>query len=194
MLQRTITRLSRLLLQTIQLDDPWHRYEHAVPLERFGRGARHDFPWYFEGRSSVQVGSVEELTAWLSRCEYVRDPELFNEADYWQHPRTFEHLRKGDCEDFSLWAWRKLVELGYDAEFVAGQCLSPACGGSPHTWVLLHAEDTSFVLDPVIRDASLILQPLHVVREAYTPEFAVDRFFRRYAFAGYYRALLAEAP
>jgi hypothetical protein len=46
----------------------------------------------------------------------------------------------------------------------------------------------------VIRDVSLILQPLHAVREAYTREFAVDRHFRRYAFAGYYRALLTEAP
>src|SRR5690348_3236184 len=46
-------------------------------------------------------------------CEYVRDP--VHERDFWQHPKTFEQLRKGDCEDHALWAWRKLTELGISA-------------------------------------------------------------------------------
>jgi hypothetical protein len=45
---------------------------------------------------------------------------LFGEADFWQHPSTFERLRTGDCEDFAVWAWRKLIELGYDVDLVAG--------------------------------------------------------------------------
>src|SRR5205085_1473130 len=68
------------------------------------------FAWYFEGQSAVTVGSVDDVCEWLLECEYVHDPELFHEPDFWQHPRTFERLRKGDCEDHALWAWRKLVE------------------------------------------------------------------------------------
>ena len=43
--------------------------------------------------------------AWLLGCVYARDRDLFRNPDYWQHPCNFEGLRKGDCEDFALWAW-----------------------------------------------------------------------------------------
>ena len=142
--------LSRLLLRTVRLDDPWRRVACPVPLHRYGTGARHDFAWYLEGQSRVEVGSIREICRWLRACEYVRDGDLFYEADYWQHPCAFEQLRQGDCEDFALWAWRKLIRLGHTAEFVAGFSRTGAVERG-HAWVHFEADGTWYLLDEIPR-------------------------------------------
>ncbi len=177
---------SRLLLRTVSLEDAWERYPASVPLARFGVGSRRDFPWYFEGCSSVAVQSLEEVQTWLMDCAYVRDPDLFHEPDFWQHPCTFEQLRRGDCEDFSIWVWRKLVELGYEAELVAGRSLQQGARAAGHVWVLFTKNDTRYLFDPVVRDRQTMIQPLEKIRHAYVPEVSVDNRFDRYAYAGYY--------
>lgn len=184
--------LYRLLLHTIPLDDPWRRYPHPVPLHRFGQGARHDFGWYFEGESQVEVGSLAEIQTWLLGCRYRRDGDLFHEADFWQHPRTFERLRQGDCEDFALWAWRKLVRLGFEAEFVAGHRRHRRGPAEPHAWVLFRREGQLHVFEAVAREAERMVRPLAAVHERYAPEVAVDARLQRYVFAAYYRRLRAR--
>jgi hypothetical protein len=180
--------IARLLLRTLPLEDPWQRFASAVPLGVYGLGARRDFNWYFEGESAVQVRSIGEVQEWLLGCAYVSDPNLFQEADFWQHPCTFEQLRKGDCEDFSLWAWRKLVRLGYDAEFVAGRCVQPGCAETDHghTWVVFRENGAVYLFDPTIRACAHMIRPLDTVRCEYIPEVSVDQHFTRYAYAGYY--------
>ena len=187
-----VQAVQRLLLRTIPLQDAWQRFPHPVPLDRFGCGARHDFRWYFEGESRVRAATVADVQAWLEGCTYARDPELFHEPDVWQHPRTFELLRQGDCEDFAIWTWRKLVEIGYRAELVAGRLVQ---GGSAtgHAWVLFWQGDEPHLFDPVVRDPARMIRPLQHARTDYVPEFAVDAAFNRYAFAGYYLRLRHEA-
>jgi len=63
----------------------------------FGDGARHGFDWVFDGDSTVTIASFDDVLAWLGECRYETDTSLFHEADYWQHPRTSEQLRRGDC-------------------------------------------------------------------------------------------------
>jgi len=94
--------------------EPWERLSHGIAPPQFGAGSHHDFRWYFEGQSTVSVKDMAAICEWLADCEYVRDP--VHERDFWQHPKTFEQLRKGDCEDHALWAWRKLTELGISAD------------------------------------------------------------------------------
>lgn len=183
----------RLLLRTVPLNDPWKRYPQAVPLARYGLGAQRDFRWYFEGESRVAVASVEEVQAWLGGCEYMRDPDLFNEPDYWQHPSAFEQLRKGDCEDFALWTWRKLVELGYEAELVAGRyagCTGPAVAG--HAWVHFRDRETHYLFDPVLEGPHQMVRALPEVRGTYLPEVSVDGRFNRYVYGGFFQQLRAE--
>ena len=103
------------MVRAVPVEDAWEKWEARVPAEWFGRGCIHDWPWFFEGESTVTAKSVEEICKWLCGCEYVPDHSLFNELDFWQHPVTFEQRRCGDCEDFALWAWRKLAEMGVDA-------------------------------------------------------------------------------
>ena len=168
--------------------DPWERMQHyQVPLTAFGPGNHHDFDWYFQGESAVQVSSLDEIQEWLLACQYVRDDALFNEADFWQHPRTFEQLRRGDCEDHALWAWRKLVELGFNADLVTGTVLHPSdetVERGDHAWVLLYDDDHTLVFEAVAKSRERMIRSLDDVRDRYRPEFGVDRVRQRYAFVG----------
>lgn len=183
--------LFRFLLRTVPVEDTWERFPYDVPLHLFGSGARREFQWYFEGQSGVTITSLDEIKAWLLDCEYMRDPDLFHEEDFWQHPRTFEQLRKGDCEDFALWAWRQMVHLGYDAEFVAGHSLHESDETEPtgHAWIVFRDQDETYVFDTVLPQSEQMIKPLAEIRDLYLPEVSVDGQFKRYAYGGYYQKL-----
>jgi len=117
---------------------------NACADERVRPGSRQPFAAYSRARCSVRVRSIDDIVAWLQTCEYVSDFTLFHKQDFWQHPAAFEKLRRGDCEDFALWAWRKLAELGIDAEFCVGRVI---CGDQPeidrqHAWVVYRVNGT----------------------------------------------------
>jgi hypothetical protein len=175
------------MARRIAVDDPWARVDYAAPPHAFGAGNRHDFAWYFEGDSTVPVASIDDVQDWLLSCDYAPDTALFNEPDFWQHPRTFEQLRRGDCEDHALWAWRKLVELGLDADLVSGTVRHAGDDVVPrggHVWVLLRQNGETFVFEAVAKQRDRMLRPLADVRDRYRPEFGVDRACRRYTFHG----------
>ena len=177
------------LLRRFPPADPWERIEQALPLRSYGSGARFEFAWYFDGDSAIAVASLDDVRAWLAECEYVTDPHLFQEGDFWQHPRTFEQLRKGDCEDHAIWAWRKLLDLGYDADLVVGRCLPWKPGEGRHAWVVFRdAEGAEYLFETVAKGEGAI-RPLGEVRERYLPEVGVARDRRRFAYSGYLIAM-----
>jgi len=92
----------------------------------------------------------------------ARDASLFRESDYWQHPHTFEQLRRGDCEDFALWAWRKLIEIGIDADLVIGRRVPPQSENSRHAWILFRRGGDEFLFEPVLchRERSEAVRPV----------------------------------
>ena len=111
----------------------------------------------WDGVSKVEVTDVASVCEWLAGCEYVGDENLFREDDFWQHPLTFEQLRRGDCEDHALWAWRKLAELGFRVEFFSGEWIGDGSQAKgEHSWVVFHDSTGSYLLDPVIRDPGLV--------------------------------------
>lgn len=177
--------LHHLRLRLFPVRDPWERLPFEAPLAVYGGGARRGFDWVFEGESGVFVESFDELVHWLSECSYETDTRLFQEEDFWQHPTTFEHLRRGDCEDFALWAWRKLLEMDVDADLVIGRRVPPGATNSRHAWILFRNEGGEFLFEPAIRDRTLAVRPIDTAREDYIPEFGVTRGRRRYFFAGY---------
>ena len=157
-----------------------------VPERAFGPGSRQPFAAYFEGGSEVHVRSIEDIVAFLQTCEYVSDNELFHEPDFWQHPGAFEKLRRGDCEDFALWAWRKLAELGIDAEFCVGRVINddqPEID-CQHAWVLYRVNGTAFLFEPAARTPSRMIRPLADAMAEYVPYFAVNPRFETSAFVG----------
>jgi hypothetical protein len=158
----------------------------AVPVGAFGPGSRLNFDRYFDGESSVHVESIDEIVEWLGHCDYVSDADLFKEPDLWQHPGSFEQLRRGDCEDFSLWAWRKLAEIGIEAEFYVGRVLWGEQPGPDrqHSWVVYRADGTDFLFEPAAGIRQRMIRPLSDVMGEYIPHFAIDRHLVTFAFAG----------
>ncbi|MGQ0539344.1 MAG: hypothetical protein ACT4R6_10385 [Gemmatimonadaceae bacterium] len=170
--------------------DPWVRLPLRPPLHVFGPGARQDFHWYFEGDSAVPVRHMADMLEWLAGCEYTTDREAFLVSDFWQHPRTFELMRRGDCEDFALWAWRKLVELGIDACFVVGYATLGPEAGRRHAWVVFREGDTDYLFEPCQRQREHMVRALGDVRAAYFPEYGVDARRQRFTYAGHTDAKL----
>lgn len=177
--------LFRFFLRVVPSDDPWERLLVTPPLHEYGSGARLDFARYLTGKSIVTVNSLEEIQEWLRGCQYQNDETLFNERDFWQHPNTFERQRAGDCEDFGIWAWRKLIELDVDADLVAGYCLNDGELAGRHVWIVYRKEGAEYVFEPTRRTAERAVRPLREVRNQYFPEFGVDRHAKRFAYSGY---------
>lgn len=177
--------LHRTLLRLTPVDDPWERFNVVPRLHMYGGGSRREFTQYLAGPSGVTVASLEEVEGWLLGCRYESDEALFAEPDFWQHPTTFERLRAGDCEDFALWAWRKLIELDVDADLVVGYCLRDGQLGGRHAWVVFRRDGGEFLFEAVARSTGAMVRPLADAKGEYLPEFGVDRTGRRFAFAGY---------
>jgi hypothetical protein len=185
-LRRLLSPLLRLAARLAGRESAWERVTMRVPASVFGPGSHQPFAEYFEGASSVRVRSIDDIVAWLQTCEYVTDLELFHERDFWQHPSAFERLRRGDCEDFALWAWRKLAEVGIDAEFYVGRVI---CADRPeidrqHAWVVYRVNGTAFLFEPAARTPSRMIRPLADAMGEYVPHFAVNHRFDTNAFVG----------
>ena len=185
-LRRVLSPFVRVGARLLGYESSWDRVTMRVPAGVFGPGSRHPFAEYFEGESSVRVESIDDIVAWLQTCEYVTDIELFHERDVWQHPGAFERRRRGDCEDFALWAWRKLAEVGVDAEFCVGRviCDDPAQIDRQHAWVVFHVNAMAFLFEPAARIRSSMIRPLADAMGEYVPHFAVNHRFETNAFVG----------
>jgi hypothetical protein len=140
------------------------------PDSRQHSGFRPTFPI---GRFLTQplkhnCSNFAEMRRFLASCEYVSDQEQFGERDYWQPPEKFEETRKGDCEDYALWAWRQVLQMNFPARFVVG-----ASGryGEGHAWVTFEKDGKTFLLEPLAWPAGLILPRLSIIR--YKPRFSV---------------------
>jgi len=94
----------------------------------------------------MQCANFREMRRFLSKCRYVSDQELFGREDYWQSPEDFEVSKKGDCDDFALWAWRQVLGMGYPARFVVG-CAGRY--GDGHAWVTFEKDGKGFILEPL---------------------------------------------
>ncbi len=144
-----------------QVSQPFHKKKGLNPTFPMGR--------YVSQPLSVQCKTIGEIRGFLLACRYVSDQELFDQRDYWQPPEEFEKRRKGDCEDFALWTWRQLLDMGYDARFVGG---SAGRYGSGHAWVEYFQDGKCFLLEPLACRAGFTLPRLSTVR--YQPLFSVS--------------------
>jgi hypothetical protein len=183
-LRTGVKRFARWILRVTGPADPWEKTQTRIPARRFGVGSRHEFAWYFEGESAVTAGTLDEVCEWLLGCTYQADPELFHEADFWQHPRTFEKLRLGDCEDHALWAWRKLVELGFAAELVSGTWRGNEGARSGHVWVRFANQGVDYILESIAKSRAEMVRTLAEAHADYTPTLGVDQSLATYVYDG----------
>lgn len=165
-----------LLAHSIKLKDRREKKYKAIPLVQFGSGSIHEFSRYLERQSDASITSVEDICRWLQTCEYVRDPHLFQQNDFWQHPLDFEQHRRGDCEDHALWAWRKLIELGLEADFVVGHA-----GPERHAWVTFKQQGKEYLLETTLKYDKMVYL-LETTQPSYRPDIGVDRHLRTYQY------------
>jgi hypothetical protein len=182
---RILRSLLRLDFDLEESDDPWRCVEFEAPPHFAGSGSIHDFPWYFQGESAVPVATFDDVCSFLLGCSYARDPDLFQVPDFWQHPVTFEHLRKGDCADHALWAWRKLRELGYRAHLVSGSCSRDDTDPGSHVWVIFHGDGGLYLFETTAKTRDRMVWPLDRIRHEYLPFFSVDESFTTYLYGGF---------
>jgi Bacterial transglutaminase-like cysteine proteinase BTLCP len=193
-LQRLLAPVARLLVRIAPAAEHWERFELPIEHRRFGTGSLVRFQSYLDGPSRVRVGSLEEIRAWLLTCQYESDESLFASADHWQHPEDFERLRRGDCEDHALWTWRKLFEIGVDAEFVVGRFAATPVASDGHAWVTFRDETgVEHLMETVAKDDSRMVRALAEARQEYVPHFSVTHACRTAAFGGYLEDAKARA-
>lgn len=150
------------------------------PFERH-RGLHSTFPMgrYFSRPLTTKCQNVEEIREFLKHCRAASDEKLFGKTDYWQPPDEFEKRKAGDCEDFSLWTWRQLLEIGFEARFVAGR---HGRFGTGHAWVIFFQHDKCFLVEPQRRFLGEKMPRLSTL--SYEPKFSVSwngRDFKYYA-------------
>ena len=71
--------------------------------------------------------------------KYVKDIDNYGRPDYWATPSEFEYKGTGDCEDYAIYKYFKLLEYGVDKDllrFVVGKSKST---GNYHL-VLLYSD------------------------------------------------------
>jgi hypothetical protein len=112
---------------------------------------------------------MDEIRAFLRTCRYVSDQEQFGQRDHWMGPEEFEVVRKGDCDDFALWTWRQLIDLGYNARYVYGLV---GAVGNGHAWVTYEVEGRTYVVEPLAARFGPTFARLAVLR--YRPILSVD--------------------
>lgn len=118
---------------------------------------------------AIRCKNLEELREFLRNCRGVSDKDLFGKEEYWQPPEEFERRKAGDCEDFSLWTWRQLMEMGFDARVVFGRHGRYGIG---HAWVAFFDGNRCFLLEPQYRYLGMKLPRLSTLR--YEPKFSVS--------------------
>lgn len=160
---------------------PWSKKAIPIAPKYFGPGSQHSFNWYLQRDSAVAARSIGEICRWLHACAYMTDLDQFRMIDYWQHPIEFERTRQGDCEDHALWAWRKLIELGYAAEFMVGTSYRHNRSGEYHAWVVFTRKDRRYLLEAAYKQAQMIA-PLLEVQRLYNPDFGVDQQLQTYSY------------
>lgn len=104
---------------------------------------------------------LEGLRSWLRGCRYVSDQEQFGKDDFWMPPEEFERKRAGDCEDFALWTWRQLMEMGLEARFVGGRA---GRYGAGHAWVVFADRGKHYLVEPLAAGIGSALPRLTALR------------------------------
>lgn len=144
-----------------QVSQPFSHRKSIHPTFPMGR--------YVTQPLTIQCRTIADIRTFLLGCKYVSDEELFGKRDYWQPPEEFERRMKGDCEDFALWTWRQMLNLGYDARFVGG---SAGRYGNGHAWVEYFQDGKCFLVEPLCCTVGYTMPRLSTLR--YEPRISVS--------------------
>ncbi len=129
------------------------------------------FPFgrYVSKPPTIHCKNLQEVRDFLRSCRQMSDENAFGKKDYWLPPDEFEKLKKGDCDDFALWTWRQLQQMGYPARFVAGEFGRYSAG---HAWVTFEKDAKHYIADATRSSLGIRLPRLQVFK--YRPIYSVE--------------------
>ena len=161
----------------------WTSIDYHLPLSVFGSACMEQFQTWFDGKLVQEITSINAMCDYMIGCRHVPDIKQHNQRDVWMHPVDFERLKKGDCEDFSLWAWRRLSAMGYETEFMTG---AVAKDGDlfGHAWLVYHDDGIPYLLETSGYSHETMVRPLAEVKHDYFPRASVDQSFQRRLYSG----------
>jgi hypothetical protein len=107
-----------------------------------------------------RCAALDEMRAFLATCRYDRDKKLHDLDDYWAPPEEFERTRQGDCDCAAIWAWRQLVDGGYQCRFVLG---FTGAAQMYHAWVFVRLADGWYALEPFAARGGKSFPKLHTL-------------------------------
>lgn len=169
-------------------DDNWFSQVVGFSLYSLGGNCNKDMAWYLTGDSEVHISSVKELCEWLFSCEYISWEGQDRKTLDWQHPLDFEKEKKGNCVDFSLWAWRRLIELDVKVELFAGEWIRLG-KKKQYFWVVFESDGEKYLIDTVSKDKEKMLYRLESVKNIYIPWASVDNDMECRLYGGYCAAM-----
>jgi hypothetical protein len=152
----------------------FQRKAASIPYHRFGKGSQYNFEWYLGRESTVKVKTLRDVCEWLMGCTYIIDHKMFDHSDLWQHPVDFEAKRKGDCEDHSLWAWRKFHDIGIEAEFVVGKIRKKGGGWGDHTWIVIRNGSDAQIMETTAKQMDRFFVGASRAFKIYHPVYGID--------------------
>jgi hypothetical protein len=118
--------------------------------------------------SAVAVRDVEDVMSWLrANCEYISDARATGTSEHWMPPDEFERVRRGDCEDHALWAWRRCLDLRLPTRIAWGPLRRQM-----HAWVQIH-ERPFTILETTAKDEGGFVRDPEGLFEYHT-EISVD--------------------
>lgn len=168
--------LARRFSQHSGNEDDWeYQYTKYSPFF-FGYSSEKKMGTYLEGNSRIEIKHPGEIDEFLDSCQYTEHETNTS----WLHPLELEQSKNGSCMGFSLWAWRKLIELGEDVCLVVGKKNDSQ---QEHAWIM-HDNDTgSTLIETVQRNGRC--HPLGDVKSDYTPFFGVEGNLTNRIYSGY---------
>lgn len=143
-----------------QVSQPFIQRRRFHPTFPIGR--------YVSRPLTVHCENFEDIRKFLRSCRAVSDRQQFGKEDYWLPPEEFEKRKKGDCEDFSFWTWRELMQMGLEARIVFGRHGRYGIG---HAWTMFRQGGKWFLLEPQARVLGLRLPRLSTLR--YEPKYSI---------------------
>ena len=166
----------------VPVRDPWERLDVGIPPRYFGEAAP-DWTAVLRAPTSVSVTSLADVLAFLNGCRATAAPPA-DVPPTWPPLEAFEAHQAGNCTGHALWAWRRLVDLGFAPTLVVGRTRPFTRSAGRHAWVLFASEGTEYLLEAVAKTDEQLLRPLAMVRENYRPEVGVTAEGRTVGFAG----------
>jgi Bacterial transglutaminase-like cysteine proteinase BTLCP len=157
-------------------------YGKRIDSNLINKTLKNSYPieFYLKSNINYYFNDLNNIHEFLSECEYCSDKEHFGVDDYWMLPNLFESMKKGDCEDFSLYTWRQLINQGHMCRFVIG-----TVGKNKwHAWCTAKIHKKHYIIDPVLANEKFLHQVYTLnYQPYYSIEFHNDKiyFFQHYS-------------